>query len=229
MNIKFKSWLDNLANFTKTLTDNSGNLIPILFRPFHEHTQTWNWWGKKCTTEEEFVGLWKFTIEYLRDEKQLHNFIYTISPQMDFVQPKEDLLFRWPGDNYVDFLGMDCYHGTNTEAFITNLVNLSKLSKEKMKPFGVTETGVEGITKDGQDYETYWTNEMLTPLTGRRASLVILWRNKYDPTGSGHHFYAPFEGQASSANFNRFYKSEVTVFSNDLPDMYTMPKGYSVK
>lgn len=225
-NVKFKTWLDNLAAFTKTLTDVNGKPIPILFRPFHEHTQTWNWWGSKCATEEEFIGLWRFTVEYLRDEKQIHNFIYAISPQMDFVQPLEDLLYRWPGDDYVDFIGMDCYHGTNTEAFTNNLANLSKLSRDKMKPFGVTETGLEGI---GNGYNDYWTKEMLTPLTGRRASMLILWRNQYDPNGSGNHFYGPYEGHSSSNDFLKFYKSQVTVFSSDLPEMYQMPEGYTVE
>lgn len=229
MNQKFKAWLDNLAAFNSTLKDDNGVQIPVIFRPFHEHTQTWSWWGKKCTTEEEFIGLWKFTINYLRDVKQVHNFIYAISPQMDYVQPKENLLFRWPGDDYVDFLGMDCYHGPDTEAFINNLTNLASVSKEKMKPFGVTETGVEGILKDNQPYTEYWTNEMMTPLTGRRASLVVLWRNMYDPSGSRNHFYAPYKGHPSSDNFVKFYKSSVTVFSNDLPDMYTMPEGYIIK
>jgi len=229
MNLKFKTWLDNIAAFNSTLKDENGIHIPIIFRPFHEHTQAWNWWGKKCATEEEFIGLWKFTIKYLRDVKQVHNFIYAISPQMDFVQVKEDLLYRWPGDDFVDFMGMDCYHGNNTEAFVNNLANLASLSKEKMKPFGVTETGVEGILKEGKPYKDYWTKEMMTPLTGSGASLVIMWRNMYDPSGSGHHFYAPFEGHPSSDNFNEFYKSAATIFSNDLPDMYKMPEGFVVK
>ncbi|HKM93409.1 MAG TPA: glycosyl hydrolase [Prolixibacteraceae bacterium] len=226
INIKFKTWLDNLAAFANTLTDNNGRPIPIIFRPFHEHTQTWNWWGKKCATEEEFIGLWRFTLNYLRNEKQIHHFIYAISPQMDFVQPSEDLLFRWPGDDYVDFLGMDCYHGTNIEAFTNNLTNLSKLSHQKMKPFGVTETGLEGL---GNNYNEYWTNEMLSPLSGRSASLVVFWRNMYDPKGTRNHFYAPFKGQSSSNNFLKFYKSQVTLFSKDLPPMYQMPKGYEIK
>jgi len=229
MNLKFKTWLDNLAAFNATLTDVNGKPIPVIFRPFHEHTQGWNWWGKKCATAEEFIGVWQFTIKYLRDTKQVHNFIYAISPQMDGVQPKEDLLFRWPGDNWVDFLGMDCYHGTNTKAFSNNVANLAAVSAEKMKPFGVTETGQEGIKKNGSDYVEYWTKEILAPITGQKASFVMLWRNMYDPSNNRIHYYAPFKGQASVPDFLEFYKNPVTLFSNDLPEMYTMPEGYSVK
>ncbi|MFA9391140.1 MAG: glycoside hydrolase family 26 protein [Prolixibacteraceae bacterium] len=219
-NLKFKGWLDKLAVFANNLEDENGDLIPVIFRPFHEHTQTWSWWGKKCTTDEEFIGLWKFTIEYLRDEKGVHNLLYAISPQMDGIQQADDLLFRYPGDEYVDFLGMDCYHGTNTDAFISNLTNLAALSKQKQKPCGVTETGVEGILKNGAPYAEYWTKEILTPLIGRKVSMVVMWRNAYDQFESGHHFYGPYPGHASEKDFIRFYRSEIIFFSKDLPNMY---------
>lgn len=220
-NVKYLEWLDRLAEFALNLKDANGTLIPVLFRPYHEHTQTWSWWGKKCTTQNEFISFWRFTIEYLRDTKEVHNFLYAISPQMDGVQSATDLLFRYPGDDYVDFLGMDCYHGNNTNAFIHNLTNLSALSKEKMKPCGVTETGVEGILKDGIEYEKYWENEMLTPLIGRNISMIVMWRNAYDPHKQGHHFYGPVKGHSSEKSFLRLYKSSFSIFSKDLPNMYS--------
>ena len=80
-NRTFKEWLDRLADIAHNLRGSDGKLIPVIFRPFHEHTQTWSWWGASCTTTEEFVNLWKFTVKYLRDTKGVHNFIYAISPQ----------------------------------------------------------------------------------------------------------------------------------------------------
>ena len=156
-NLKFKSWLDNLATFALSLKDGNGKLIPVIFRPFHEHTQSWSWWGSSCTTSEEFIALWKFTLSYLTVAKGVHNFIFAISPQRDNNGRKEDLLFRWPGDELVDFIGMDCYHGTNTQAFLSNLNALQELSLEKKKPAGVTETGIEGIRNGNVPYVSYWT------------------------------------------------------------------------
>lgn len=219
-NIKFKSWLDNLAGFANTLKDNKGNFIPIIFRPFHEHTQTWNWWGKKCATEEEFINFWQFTVKYLRDTKRIHHFIYAISPQMDGVQPKEDILFRWPGDDYVDFIGMDCYHGAYTDAFRNNLTNMEAISEEKNKPFGVTETGLEGLWHNGQVYTDYWKREIHEPLMESKASLVVLWRNEYDPEKKRTHYFGPFKGHESEKSFMEFFNNEKTLFSSDLPEMY---------
>jgi hypothetical protein len=228
-NIRFKTWLNRLATFAATLKDSQGNLIPIIFRPFHEHTQSWSWWGATCTTQEEFINLWRFTVSYLRDTKGVHQFIYAISPQMDGLQTKEDILFRWPGDDYVDFIGMDCYHGLYTDAFKENLLNLSILSQLKKKPCGVTETGIEGIKNaDGSDCTDYWTKQILAPLTGKRVSMVVMWRNKYDPTLLATHYYSVFTGQASVTDFMTMYNSPLSLFSKDLPSMYVMATGVSI-
>ncbi|GEM_PF-109985 len=228
-NIRFKLWLDRLAAFAATLKDNQGNLIPIIFRPFHEHTQSWSWWGSTCTTQEEFINLWRFTVSYLRDTKGVHQFIYAISPQLDGLQTINDILFRWPGDDYVDFIGMDCYHGLYTDAFKENLLNLSILSQLKKKPCGVTETGIEGIINaDGSDCTDYWTKQILAPLSGQRVSMVVMWRNKYDPSLTGTHYYSVFSGQASVTDFMTMYTSPVSLFSKDLPSMYVMADGVSI-
>lgn len=225
-NIKFKNWLDNLAAFAQNLTDNNGTKIPILFRPFHEHTQNWSWWGRNATTENEFIELWKFTVDYLKNEKNVHNLLYAISPQLDGIGNKDSYLFRWPGDDYVDFIGMDSYHGTNTAAFSSNLRNLAQLSNEKMKPCGVTETGIEGIrNSEDEPYDDYWTKEILPAISGRDISMVVMWRNEYDPEEMGHHYYAPYPGHSSVPDFLEFFESNETLFSSDLPNMYEAASG----
>lgn len=229
VNIKYKSWLDNLSVFLHNLKDSNGKLIPIIFRPFHEHTQTWSWWGSSCTTANEFIGLWRFTIDYLKNQKGVHNLIYAISPQLDSPQTVDNILFRWPGDNYVDFIGMDCYHGTNTNSLITNIKNLAQVSKDKLKPCGVTETGIEGIRSGGVEVSDYWTKQMLTPAAGKKISMIVMWRNKYDPNHTGYHYFGPWSGHSSAPDFVKFYQSSFTLFSNDLPDMYKMADGITVE
>lgn len=227
--VTFLSWLDRLAEFVQDLTDDNGNLIPIIFRPYHEHTQTWSWWGRSCTTQQEFIQLWRLTVDYLVKEKGVHNLIFAISPQLDAAGSIDNLLFRWPGDDYVDFIGMDSYHGTNTNALAANAKNLETLSKQKLKPCGITETGIEGIRRNGAEYPEYWTKEILTPLIGKDVSMVVMWRNKYDPSHEGFHYYGPWSGHSSSADFVKFYQSSFTLFSSDLPDMYALADGVVVE
>lgn len=219
----FNGWLDKLAAIAKGLKGADGKLIPIIIRPFHEHTQTWSWWGKSCTTEQEFIGLWRYFVDYMK-AAGVHNFIYAISPQMDGARTESDFLFRWPGDDYVDFIGMDCYQGINNNVFVNNLKVLSALSAKKKKPAGVTETGVEGFK-----VADYWITNIAAPMAGRKMSLLVTWRNKYDPTESGSHYFSVFPGHVSVESFKEMYKRSDTFFCNDLPKMYNPVDGITVQ
>lgn len=212
LNIRYREILDDVASALHKMTDDQGRPIPVIFRPLHEHTQTWSWWGKKATTEEEFIALWRFIIRYLRDEKHCHNVIYAISPQMDRVypDPRGRILFRWPGDDWVDFIGIDCYHFLKPGAFESNLAALSQLAKDKHKPVGVTETGLE------KDHTSdYWTCNCLSVLRGKWCSMIVAWRND-NPS----HAFGPYPEDASAEDFKAFYNDPLTLFLNDLPDLY---------
>ena len=107
----YQQWLDRLADFALNLKGADGNLVPFIFRPYHEHTQEWPWWGSKCTTEQEFIDFWRMTVRYLRDTRGVHNLIYAISPQMDseYSDARGRLSFRWPGD-FFNSSGGSAYH-----------------------------------------------------------------------------------------------------------------------
>lgn len=224
---RYVTWMDRLAEFANDLKDSKGKLIPIILRPYHEMTQSWSWWGTSACTSEEYIELWQWTVKYLRDVKGVHNFLYAVSPQMDGKygdSTRSRLLTRWPGDDYVDFLGMDCYHGLNYGAFAANIEVMQKLATEKMKPCGVTETGSEAFTNND-----YWTRYILEPAAGKGLSMVVMWRNKYVSSDSDTHYFSVFPGHPSEEDFRTFYKDEHTLFSADLPDMYSMPANYEIK
>lgn len=221
MNLKYKARLDGVAEAFRKMVDEKGRPIPVIFRPLHEHTQTWNWWGSSATTEEEFIAFWRFIVSYLRDTQGIHNVIYAISPQMDAVYEDTEgrLLFRWPGDEWVDFIGMDCYHGRNTRAFESNVKALVEVRELKHKPVGVTETGLENNHK-----ADYWTQDVLRVLRGEPCAMVVAWRND-----NPRHAYGPYPSDVSAEDFKRFAADEWTLLERDLPDMYSMPKNVTVK
>lgn len=178
MNVKYKARLDDVAEALKKMVDDDGRPIPVIFRPLHEHTQTWNWWGRSATTDSEFIAFWRFIVSYLRDTKGIHNVIYAISPQMDEVydDPVGRILFRWPGDEWVDLVGIDCYHGRNRKAFESNVKALAEVSERVHKPVGVTETGLEN------DHNAdYWTHDVLPALRNRPCCMVVAWAQRQSP------------------------------------------------
>ena len=224
---RYLTWLDRLADFALNLKDARGNLIPVILRPYHEHTQSWSWWGAECATPSEFVAFWQFTVRYLRDTRGVHNFLYAVSPQMDVVysNTKDWLLYAWPGDDWVDFLGMDCYHGTFDEAFESNLAALEALSLEKRKPCGVTEDGKESFSE-----VDFWTRHVQAPVGAKRISMVTMWRNKYVGNNEeDKHYFSVYPGHPSEDDFRTMYGDPRSLFSRDLPDMYTLPEGYEIK
>ena len=222
-NVLFNSWLDNLADLAKSLKGSDGKQIPIILRPFHEHGHDWSWWGSTCTTPAEYVALWRFLVDGMK-ARGVHSFIYAISPAMNGMQKEEDFVNRWPGDDYVDFMGMDCYLGINNTTFLNNLKLLRSVSEAKMKPCGVTEIGIEGFQNPD-----YWITNIAAPMAGRKMSMLVTWSNKYDPFEQGKVYYSVFPGHPSENSFREMYARSDTFFCEDLPPMYEMAENIIVK
>jgi mannan endo-1,4-beta-mannosidase len=216
---KYKSILTTIADLTKSLKGNDGKQVPVIFRPYHEFDGDWFWWGKSHCTIDEFKTLWKFTVSYLRDSLGVHNLIYAFSPDCKFNSEKE-YLERYPGDEWVDMVGVDNYADFgrdgkyNLEAGVKKLGIVSAYAKKAGKLAAFTETGLESIPNT-----TWWTETLLKSLQTSNLQLayVLVWRND---SRSPTHFYAPFPGQVSETDFKKFYDDSYTLFEKDLKNIY---------
>ena len=214
----YKSLLDSLAKYIQELKTENGTAVPVIFRPFHELNGSWFWWGEKNCSREDYIALFRFTVEYLRDEKEVHNLLYSYSP--DRFNSEEEYLDRFPGKEYVDVLGYDDYHSFASERSISkgieSLRTLVELGEKMNKPAALTETGLEKIP-----IPNWWTDYIFNPIKtdsiARKISYFLVWRNA-DTT----HHYAPYPGHPSAENFIHFEQDEYSWFLEDLPDMYTL-------
>ncbi|HEX6956330.1 MAG TPA: glycosyl hydrolase, partial [Agromyces sp.] len=77
-------YLDLIALTAHRAVDADGEPIPIVFRPWHENAGSWFWWGASFGAPGEYAELFRFTVEYLRDVKDVHNFLYAFSPGSGF-------------------------------------------------------------------------------------------------------------------------------------------------
>ncbi|MBC7848564.1 MAG: beta-mannosidase, partial [Chitinophagaceae bacterium] len=107
----YKSWLDKVASFLNDLKGPANEFIPIIFRPFHELNGSWFWWGKNHCTPEQLILLYRFTVSYLRDEKNIHHLLYAFNT--DRFTTQLEYLERYPGDAWVDVIGFDIYQRSN--------------------------------------------------------------------------------------------------------------------
>lgn len=136
LHARFNNFLDAVAAYNATLTDENGELIPYIFRPFHEHTGDWFWWGidrsgnpndgtawsgdgGRLNEPEDFAALYRYAVTYLRG-KGVHNVLWSISPDRSRLgydgtdsgfneRMAADWLQGYPGDEYVDLFGLDNY------------------------------------------------------------------------------------------------------------------------
>ena len=208
--------LDQAAEFFSSLKTQEGELIPVLFRPFHEMTGSWFWWGKGNCSADQYKSLFQFTIDYLRDEHQLHELIIVYSPDK-FRSPEEYMEF-YPGDDYVDVMALDDYQGFRSKASSAQTVNrlkiMDSLSISHQKLMAVSETGLETIPNEK------WFTEVVLPTLNanastRRTAWILFWRN-----GRPDHFYAPYPGHASAPDFIEFMNHDLMLSLSELPDLY---------
>ena len=77
--------------------------VPVLWRPLHEASGGWFWWGAKGP--EAYKKLWYYLFDQLTNVYGLHNLIWVWNAQAaDW----------YPGDAYVDVIGTDIYAGEHS-------------------------------------------------------------------------------------------------------------------
>ncbi len=135
LHARFDRYLDAFLAYNDTLRDDDGQLIPYIFRPFHEHSGDWFWWGidsaenpndgtawsgdgGRLNDPEDFAALYRYTVEYLRAHGA-HNLLFCICPDRSRLPAAktagfdEELAQAWlrgyPGDDVIDLFGLDNY------------------------------------------------------------------------------------------------------------------------
>ena len=215
---RYKDILKSIAMWARSVKGKDGKVVPMIFRPFHEFDGDWFWWGRSHSTVDEFKSLWKFTVSYLRDSMQVHSFLYAFSPDNRFLTD-EKFLERYPGDEWVDMVGMDNYGDMGRDRYAVDtaahkLKIVSDYAKRAGKLAAFTETGLESIPN-----ATWWTGTLLKVMRNSDMELayVLVWRNDVrSPT----HYYAPYPGHSSVPDFIRFYNDPYTLFENDIKGIY---------
>lgn len=202
---QYLKWLNRFADFVTSIKDDDGELIPLLFRPYHELTGSWFWWGADLCSADEYKQLWRMTYDYLTKEKEVHNLLYVYSTGN--FNDAALFLERYPGDDVVDILGFDIYqYGENLETaqqeFLKQLKIqtelLSPIAKEKNKPWAVCEAGLESCLIDN------WFTKIGEQIIPTDARYILFWRNAHDKE---NHFYIPYPGHSAAEDYKTFVET----------------------
>jgi mannan endo-1,4-beta-mannosidase len=216
LHARYRVFLERVANYLGSLRGDGGELIPVIFRPYHEHTGSWFWWGASHTDDESFVRLWRFTVDFLRNERGLGQLLFAFSPGGGELRSDSDYLFRYPGDDYVDVFGFDYYYRGGGE----RLVRLAELTVRQATRHGkiaaITEFGAEGgISALGSGGGRWLEQGFLAPLARSPSALgiayALAWRN-----ARVDHCFLPYPGHPGAAALARVCDDPRVLLEDEL-------------
>ncbi|MCR4618227.1 MAG: glycoside hydrolase family 26 protein [Lachnospiraceae bacterium] len=238
-NDAFTRYLDIIAIFAKAVEK------PFFFRPLHENTGSWFWWGKDHCSPSQFKDLWRYIVEYLRDKKDVHNLLYAYSPGSENADASE-YEERYPGDDMVDLIGVDMYDPDTEKGdgsfflkkFRHQLSILDEVSAKHNKLMAVTETGLASNNPDEDCHATAihltgninkkWHSDILDCVSDSNASYFLLWAN-FSKYGT---YYTPYIdhrnedgslfGHEMCDDFIEYYNDERSIFASHQKDAVSL-------
>jgi len=205
---KYELWINRLANFFNSLVDNQGKVIPVVFRPYHEMNGSWFWWGEDHCSPEHYKQLWIETQELLKSN-DVHSLLYAYSPNT--LNSTDDFEKFYPGDKYVDIIGVDIYNHSGNEKFTEQLKHNLEILRQKAavnnKPFALTESGNNNFGED----EKWWTEVVYPGINNSGIAWALFWRN-----ARPSHYFSTYPGEISEEDFKTFAKKDDILFLNEV-------------
>ncbi len=135
----------DIAEIAKQLNrlDDAG--VPVLWRPLHEGSGGWFWWGAKGA--DAYKKLWVYMYEQLTYKYECNNLIWVYNGQAaDW----------YPGDEYVDIVGEDIYPGERVYSPQTAKFTEASEYSEENKIVALTENGCLFDIEQAVQSNTMW-------------------------------------------------------------------------
>ncbi|WP_196594199.1 glycosyl hydrolase [Pectinatus sottacetonis] len=227
LNSVYNGYLDMIAQYGSRLQNAD---IPVLFRPFHECNGSWFWWGAAFCSPSQYKNLFRYTEEYLRDKKGLHNFLYVYSPGGP-ITSEADYMTRYPGDAFVDITAFDMYHKDplkkdnwmNSLDATMNVVR--QFAKNHNKVPAVSEVGIlvgnSAMAKTGNK-RLDWFDEVLKNISQSGMAYFMTWSNFDETNFDQPYMVGPKRGHEMVNQFVDFYNKPQSIFASQMPDYRTL-------
>jgi|GEM_PF-184573 len=208
-------WIDKVAEFLTSLRDDRGQLIPVIFRPWHEMSGDWFWWGKESCTPEEYIQLFRMTIDRLKADGAT-NCLWAYSPNGQPGETEENFMRFYPGDEYVDIIGVDYYGNEGTDKYIKELRQeldiVTSVAARHHKIACLSETGARN-TPD----PNWFTKGLWTVIKDYPLSYFLLWRNAWDQPAEN---FGPAPEKKCADDFRALYKIKNVLFAKDIENIH---------
>ncbi|WP_371662369.1 glycosyl hydrolase [Streptomyces sp. NBC_00280] len=218
----FNAFLDRVAKAVKGARRPDGTAIPVVFRPFHENNGGWFWWGAGHTTSAEYIEVFRYTVEYLRDTRGVHNLLYAYSPNSGFGGDPTGYLKTYPGDGFVDVLGYDSYDDSAgstawLDGLVKDLAMVVRTANERGKAPALTEFGESGPESRNPKWFTQLLEAVQADPLARQVTHMLTWAN----FGGTTRAYVPYPGHALLPDFVKYHQDPYTLFAADLRGVFS--------
>ncbi len=186
--------IDVIAETLKELQDAG---VPILWRPLHEASGGWFWWG--ASGPEAYLELYKLLYDRLTNIHGLNNLIWVWNGQ--------DAAW-YPGDEYVDIIGEDIYPGERvyTSQAARFLKALSYTDTRKI--ITLSENGCVPDSELCERDQIMW-------------SWWCTWGEDFVLKTPGFNTYS--ERYTEKAQLKKTYQDDIVITRKTLPDLKNYP------
>ncbi|ATX76220.1 MAG: glycoside hydrolase family 26 protein [Reinekea forsetii] len=180
-----KRWFQILNKVADGLEDLQNSGVTVIYRPLHEMTGEWFWWGASGYNTNDAVRhalykrLWIEMYHYFTQDRGLNNLIWVYSPDAN----RDYKMSFYPGDDYVDVVGLDAYNLSIWDAKVQR--GYDELS-EVNKPFVFAEIGPSQAVFDA--HGKYDFEQFINALHSNfpKTSYFIPWNDAWSPTANAN-------------------------------------------
>lgn len=210
----YNGYLKILDTIGDALEDLQNKNITVVYRPFVEMTNPIH--EGYCTSQESmeaFKRVWRQHYDYMVNERGLHNLVWCFAPQG--AGGADRGLQYYPGNDYVDLIGITAYPGGATGAdSIDNYLKENSFDGyyQLGKLFGFSEIGIHEANNEKGDW----------------AHILNALKNIL-PSVTFANIWSELQGVLTDTNTGaeKFLKSSFTVKLGDLPNNLRSESGYS--
>lgn len=165
--------------------------VPVIWRPLHEASGGWFWWGAKGS--DAYKKLWKYLYKELTNTYGCNNLIWVYNGQSaDW----------YPGDEYVDIVGEDIYPG--------NHVYDPQVSRFKQAINYGSKTKITALTENGCIFDI----DSAVSINALWCWFMT-WGNEFTVNGSNYS-----EKYTEKSVIQKMYASKHSLTLGSLPKIY---------
>ena len=165
--------------------------VPVIWRPLHEGSGGWFWWGAKGS--DAYKKLWKYLYNELTNTYGCNNLIWVYNGQSaDW----------YPGDEYVDIVGEDIYPGNHVYDPQVSRFRQAINYGSKTKITALTENGCIFDIDSAVSINALWC-------------WFMTWGNEFTVNGSNYS-----EKYTEKSGIKKMYASKYSLTLGTLPKIY---------